>query len=107
MRFFTRSLAEPAIPHVSPACDEGIEAAYQEAEKEFSKACYDVRRYREANPEADVLMVINGKAFNRVNGGSLNPRLAELCSLRELARMKRNSLLNIRADLLRRAGKVR
>jgi len=84
-----------------------VEQEYAAAEQQFSKAAHDVLHFQQEHREAGVLMLIGGKFYNRVNGAALNPQLQLLCHVRELARMKRNSLLNIRADLLRRAGKVR
>ena len=84
-----------------------VEQEYAAAERDFSKAAHDVLRFQQEHREAASIMLINGKAYNRVNGAALNPQLQLLCHVRELARMKRNSLLNLRADLLRRAGKVR
>jgi len=107
VNWFTKPLAEPATP--ASASDElkAVEAAYAQAEKEFSKACYDALQYQQVNREAGVLMLINGKAYNRVNGAALNPQLQLLCHVRELARMKRNSLLARRAAALKAVGKVR
>ena len=106
--FATKALAEPAtIPH--PAIDEleAVEKEYRAAEKAFSKACHDVMRYQQANREASSLMLVGNRAFQRVNGGMLNPRLSELCRAREDARARRNELLNHRASALKRAGRVR
>jgi len=113
MTWFTRALAKPtATSHQNPVSSidtelEQVEAAYLCAEKVFSQATTAVLRFQRENRDAGVLMVIDGRAFMRVNGAGLNPRLQELCSLREESRRLRNELLNQRADLLRRAGKVR
>ncbi len=77
MWFFTKPLSKPATTlQANPAIDElqSIEEKYCVAEKEFSKACHDVLRYQQANREASSLMLVGNRAFQRVNGGILNPR---------------------------------
>jgi hypothetical protein len=113
MAFFTRPLARqpatvsPANP--APSSDEvaAVQEQYQKAEREFSEACRAVFTYQREHPQADVVMRVGSRAFNRVNGSSFNPELSLLCHVRELARLKRNSLLNQRAQLLKATGKVR
>ena len=113
MAWFTRSLSEPAtLPHQNPVSSidtelERVEAAYLCAEKVFSQATTAVLRFQRENCEAGVLMVIDGKAFVRVNGSGLNPKLQELCGVREDARALRNQLLNQRASALKCAGRVK
>src|SRR6266404_5409 len=107
MAFFTRLLAKPAT-HVSPtsASDElqTIEEEYRQAEKAFSKASYELLRFQQVNREAGSVLLVGNRAYCRVNALTLiNPDSARLFTLREEARSKRNSLLQIRADLLRRA----
>jgi hypothetical protein len=113
MQFFTRHIRESTtVQRQNPVSSidtdlERVEAAYLCAERAFSQATTAVLRFQREHREAGVLMVIDGKAYVRVNGSSLNPKLQELCGVREDARALRNQLLNQRADLLRRAGKVR
>lgn len=110
--FFTRRLNEvetETIPRANPASAEleAVEEAYQQAAREFSKAVREVFLYQQTHRERDAIMFVNDLAFYQVNGSSLNPRLQELCYRREQARAKHSELLNLRADLLRRAGRIR
>jgi len=111
MAWFTKPLAEPTtIPRANPASDElqSIEAEYQKAEREFFAAGRAVLAFQREHPKLDAVTFINAGAYVRTNALSLaDPELQKLCSLREDARRRRNELLNERANLLRRAGKVR
>jgi len=91
VNWFTKPLDRPTtVPHANPTSPsdevEAVQEQYQKAEREFSDACRAVFTYQREHPQADVVMRVGSRAFNRVNGSGLNPTFSLLCHHRELAR---------------------
>jgi hypothetical protein len=97
----------PGSPVPADAELEEVEAGYLAAEQTFDEATVAVLRYQRENPKLDAITVFNHVASVRVGAMLADPELSRLCSLRAEARQCRNSLLNRRADVLRRAGRIR
>ena len=86
---------------------EQVEREYRFAESAYQQALGALLEYDRANPTLDAVTVTNGIAFTRVGALWLNPGRDRLCAARTQALKHRNKLLEMRADLLRRIGRIR